>query len=169
MLDQISQFIQEKFNTSNFIPLHEPRFLGSEKDLLNKTIDSTFVSSVGEYVDQFEQNISSFTKSSRAIAVMNGTAALHLSMLLAGVKPGDLVITQALTFVATCNAIAYCNASPVFIDISLKTLGMCPEKLENWLKRNTFQKNKKCINKNSSNIVSTCLPTHTFGDRKSVV
>jgi len=164
MLDQISQFIQEKFNTNNFIPLHEPRFLGSEKDFLNKTIDSTFVSSVGEYVDQFEQNISSFTKSSRAIAVMNGTAALHLSMLLAGVKPGDLVITQALTFVATCNAITYCNAEPILLDVDKKTLGLCPIALESWLDKNAiFDKNGSCVFKKSMRPIKACVPMHTFG------
>tara|TARA_B110000003_G_scaffold195956_1_gene194661 strand:- start:2862 stop:4001 length:1140 start_codon:yes stop_codon:yes gene_type:complete len=164
MFDQISQFIQEKFNTNDFIPLHEPRFIGLEKELLNQTVDSTFVSSVGEFVDQFEENISSFTQSSHAIAVMNGTAALHLSMLLAGVKPGDFVITQALTFVATCNAISYCNAEPIFIDVDKKTLGLCPVALDSWLDENaTFDKNGSCILKQTKRSIRACIPMHTFG------
>jgi aminotransferase in exopolysaccharide biosynthesis len=164
MLDQISQFIREKFHTNDFIPLHEPQFVGSEKDLLNKAIDSTFVSSVGEYVDQFEHNISSFTQSSRAIAVMNGTAALHLSMILAGVKPGDLVITQALTFVATCNAISYCNAEPILLDVDKKTLGLCPIALESWLDENAiFNQKGACVSKKSMRPIKACIPMHTFG------
>jgi aminotransferase in exopolysaccharide biosynthesis len=164
MLDQISQFIREKFHTNDFIPLHEPRFIGSEKDLLNKTIESTFVSSVGEYVDQFEKNISSFTQSSHAIAVMNGTAALHLSMILAGVKPGDFVITQALTFVATCNAISYCNAEPILLDVDRKTLGLCPIALESWLDTNaTLNSKGSCILKKSKQPIKACIPMHTFG------
>ncbi|MDA9676248.1 LegC family aminotransferase [Pseudomonadota bacterium] len=164
MLDQISNFIQEKFHTNDFIPLHEPRFIGLEKEFLNQTVDSTFVSSVGEYVDQFENNISSFTQSSHAIAVMNGTAALHLSMLLAGVKPGDFVITQALTFVATCNAISYCNAEPILIDVDKNTLGLCPVALESWLEENaTFDKKGSCILKQTKRSIKACIPMHTFG------
>lgn len=164
MLDTVAQFIQEKFNTNSFIPLHEPKFIGLEKENLIKAIDSTFVSSVGEYVDQFEKNICDLTQSSKAIAVVNGTSALHLAMILADVQKGDLVITQALTFVATCNAISYCNAEPILIDVDKKTLGLCPIALESWLDDNAaLDQQGFCIFKKSKQPIKACIPMHTFG------
>lgn len=112
-----------------FIPLHEPMFIGNEKKYLNDCIDSTFVSSVGEYVNRFEQMMVDYTGAKHAIAVVNGTAGLHLALVIAGVKPKDIVVSQAVSFVATANAIAYTGATPYFVDSDLDTLGMSPDAL----------------------------------------
>ena len=116
MYYKLTKFIQDYYQTSSFIPIHAPSFNGNEKKYVIKTIESTFVSSVGQYVDQLEQQISDYT-SSNAIATVNGTSALHAALHMANVRANDMVITQALTFVATCNAINYCGAKPVFIDV----------------------------------------------------
>ena len=164
MFDYLAKFIQDKYRTNSFIPLHEPRFIGREKEFVSQTIDSTFVSSVGQYVNQFEEDIAKYTGSKRAIAIVNGTSALHLSMLMAGVKPGDYVITQALTFVATCNAIHYCQAEPILIDVDKKTLGLSPIALEAWLEENAFvDTDQVCKLKNSKRAIKACIPMHTFG------
>ena len=164
MFDYLAKFIQDKYRTNSFIPLHEPRFIGKEKEFVSQTIDSTFVSSVGQYVNQFEEDIAKYTGSKRAIAIVNGTSALHLSMLMAGVKPGDYVITQALTFVATCNAIHYCQAEPILIDVDKKTLGLSPTALEAWLEENAFiDTDQVCKLKNSKRAIKACIPMHTFG------
>ena len=164
MFDYLAKFIQDKYRTNSFIPLHEPRFIGKEKEFVSQTIDSTFVSSVGQYVNQFEEDIAKYTGSKRAIAIVNGTSALHLSMLMAGVKPGDYVITQALTFVATCNAIHYCQAEPILIDVDKKTLGLSPIALEAWLEENAFvDTDQVCKLKNSKRAIKACIPMHTFG------
>lgn len=110
-------FVREQYCSNEFIPLHAPVFRGRERELVLDTLDSTFVSSVGAYVDRFEQNMAMFCDSPRAVAVMNGTAALHVALKLAGVQRDDLVVTQSLTFVATCNSISYCGAQPLFIDV----------------------------------------------------
>ncbi|MBD3831593.1 MAG: DegT/DnrJ/EryC1/StrS family aminotransferase, partial [Arcobacter sp.] len=117
-------FIKKTFKTNEFIPLHEPRFIGNEKNYLNDCIDSTFVSSVGKYVDTFEKEFAKTVGSKYAIATVNGTAALHISLLLAEVKKDDEVITQPLTFIATSNAISYIGAKPIFIDVDLDTMGL---------------------------------------------
>jgi len=164
MFDYLAKFIQDKYRTNSFIPLHEPRFIGREKEFVSQTIDSTFVSSVGQYVNQFEEDIAKYTGSKRAIAIVNGTSALHLSMLMAGVKPGDYVITQALTFVATCNAIHYCQAEPILIDVDKETLGLSPIALEAWLEENAFvDTDQVCKLKNSKRAIKACIPMHTFG------
>ena len=116
-----------------FIPLHEPRFIGNEKKYVLDAIDSTFVSSIGSYVDKFESMMCDITGSKYAIAIVNGTNALHLSLLLADVKEGDEVLTQPLTFIATVNAISYCNATPQYEDHDKETLVLSPRKLENYL------------------------------------
>ena len=123
--ENIIKIIKNQFKTEEFIPLHEPRFNGNEKKYVLDCIDSTFVSSVAKYVDQFEKMIADYTGAKYAIATVNGTAALHIALLLSGVSENTEVITQPLTFVATCNAISYCNAFPTFIDISKETLGLC--------------------------------------------
>lgn len=173
MSQQVVQFIQEIFQTKEFIPLHEPRFLGNEKLFLMDTIDTTYVSSVGEYVDKFESGLSAFTGSEKAIALVNGTSALHLSLVLAGVQPQDYVITQSLTFVATCNAISYCKAEPIFLDVDRKTLGLSPIALESWLEENAFSDdNGICRLKKNDGLIKACVPMHTFGhpvDIKSIV
>ena len=164
MFNYLAEFIQDKYRTNSFIPLHEPRFIGKEKEFVSQTIDSTFVSSVGQYVNQFEEDLAKYTGSKKAIGIVNGTSALHLSMLIAGVKPGDYVITQALTFVATCNAIHYCQAEPILIDVDKKTLGLSPIALEAWLEENAFvDTDQVCKLKNSKRAIKACIPMHTFG------
>lgn len=162
-MQSVVDFIQNTFKTKEFIPLHEPRFVGNEKKYLNDCIDSTFVSSVGKYVDQFEKDFASYVGSRYAIATVNGTAALHIAMILAGVERDDEVITQPLTFIATCNAISYIGADPVFVDVDLDTMGMSPESLSDFLKDNCEIKNNRCINKFTKKTIKACVPMHTFG------
>ena len=133
MYDSLVRFVRDQYCTQEFIPLHAPVFAGNEQQYVSDTIASTFVSSVGAFVDRFEHDMQVYTGSPRAVATVNGTAALHIALLLAGVKTGELVITQSLTFVATCNAIAYCGAEPVFVDVDRDTLGLSPAALEQWL------------------------------------
>ena len=159
----VVDFIRSVYKTDSFIPLHEPRFLGNEKKYLNECIDSTFVSSVGKFVDEFEEKIASYTGAKYAVATSNGTSALHISLLLANVEQNDEVITQPLTFIATCNAISYCNAKPIFIDVDKDTMGMSPVALEIFLKENAEVKNQQCVNKSTGKIIKACIPMHTFG------
>jgi perosamine synthetase len=159
----IVNFIRSIYNTDSFIPLHEPRFMGNEKKYLSECVDSTFVSSVGKFVDRFELAAAEFTGAKYAIATSNGTSALHISLIIAGVEVGDEVITQPLTFVATCNAISYSNAKPIFVDVDRDTMGMSPEALESFLSLNATIKNLQCVNKSTGNIIKACIPMHTFG------
>lgn len=163
---QIITFIRDMYNEPHgFIPLHVPVFLGNEKSYLEECIDSTFVSSVGKFVDSFEEKMALYTGSKYAVATVNGTSALQVALLLSGVEPGDEVITQPLTFVATANAITYCGAKPVFLDIDKNTLGLSAEKLEHFLKNSTRynREDSKLINIHTSRPVSACVPMHTFG------
>ncbi|NJO91550.1 MAG: LegC family aminotransferase [Chloroflexia bacterium] len=154
----------KNFQTDDFIPLHEPRFWGNEKKYVADCIDSTFVSSVGKYVDRFEEMIAEYTGAKFAVATVNGTAALHIALLLAGVKENTEVISQPLTFVATANAINYCNANPVFIDVDKETMGMSPAKLEEFLSEfGEIKDDGNCYNKQSGRIIKACVPMHTFG------
>jgi len=162
-MKKIVDFIQETFNTKEFIPLHEPRFIGNEKKYLNECIDSTFVSSVGKFVDRFENEFASYVGSKYAIATVNGTSALHLALVLADVSKGDEVITQALTFVATANAINYTGAKPVFVDVDLDTMGLSPNSLKDFLENNCEIVDGKTINKSTNKIIKACVPMHTFG------
>lgn len=159
----IVDFIKQTFATQEFIPLHEPRFIGNEKKYLNDCIDSTFVSSVGKYVDTFEKEFAKTVGSKYAIATVNGTAALHISLILAGVKRDDEVITQPLTFIATCNAISYIGAKPIFVDVDLETMGLSPKSLDSFLKEHCEIQEGKCINKTSGKVIKACVPMHTFG------
>ena len=163
MYENIVDFIQKTYKTNDFIPLHEPRFNGNEKKYLNDCIDSTFVSSVGKYVDKFEEEFAKKIGSKYAIATVNGTAALHVALLLANVQQNDEVITQALTFVATCNAISYLKASPVFVDVDLETMGLSPKSLREFLEKTCEMKNNLCVNKQTNKIIKACVPMHTFG------
>jgi perosamine synthetase len=163
MFEDIVQFIQNTYKTTELIPLHEPRFVGNEKKYLNECIDSTFVSSVGKFVDEFEEKIADYTGAKYAIATSNGTSALHITMLLANVGRSDEVITQPLTFVATCNAISYCGAHPVFIDVDRDTMGLSPLALKKFLENNTSVKNQQCINNTTGKVIKACVPMHTFG------
>jgi perosamine synthetase len=162
-IKNIVSFIQDTFDTKEFIPLHEPRFRGNEKKYLIDTIDSTFVSSVGAYVDKFEEMMQSITTTKKAIAVVNGTAGIQVALRLVGVKAGDEVITQALTFIATANAIAYNGAIPVFIDVDIDTMGLSPKAVEAFLQQNAELKSDGCYNKQTGNKIAACLPMHTFG------
>ena len=164
MFERIISFIKELYGNKDFVPLHEPRFVGNEKAYVDRCIESTFVSSVGEFVTRFEQDIANYTGSKYAVATSNGTSALHLSLLLAGVQPDTEVLTQPLTFIATINAIRYCGAHPVFLDIDKDTLGLSPEKLEHFLRTQTHQKaDGTIINKNTQRKITACVPMHTFG------
>ena len=148
------------------INLHEPVFMGNEIKYVNDCIASTFVSSIGEYVNAFETKIAEYTQSGHAVAAVNGTAALHIALKLAGVRDGDEVVTQPLTFIATSNAITYCNANPVFIDVDKDTMGLSSEKLDYFLKKSTRfnRKTGRYINKVTLRPVSAILPMHTFGN-----
>ena len=140
----VIDFIRSLYPNRETVPLHEPYFGCNEKKYVLDCIESTFVSSVGKYVDRFEEMIKDFTGTKYAIATVNGTSALHIALKLAGVDQGDLVITQPLTFIATCNAISYCGAEPIFVDIDPDTLGMSPDSLANWLSANTIVQNDTC-------------------------
>ncbi len=161
--EKIIEFIKENYPSQNCIPLHVPIFLGNEKKYVDECIDSTFVSSVGKFVNQFEDKIAKYTGSKYAIACVNGTSALHISLILKGVKNGDEVLTQPLTFIATANAIVYTGAKPIFVDIEKDTLGLSPTKLESFLKNKTYQKNGNCHNKSTGKIIRACIPMHTYG------
>jgi aminotransferase in exopolysaccharide biosynthesis len=164
MFDTLISFIRDQYRSKELIPLHAPVFIGRERDYVVETIESTFVSSVGAFVDRFERDMVTYTGSPRAIATVNGTAALHVALQLAGVKSGELVITQSLTFVATCNAITYCGAEPVFVDVDRHTLGLSPQALELWLEENAFlDADGICRAKNDKKIIRACVPMHTFG------
>ncbi len=164
MYNDLIQFIRETYGTNDFIPLHAPTFAGSESKYVQDTIASTFVSSVGKYVDRFECQIQEFTGSPRAVAIVNGTAALHTALYMAGVKSGDLVITQSLTFVATCNALFHMGAEPVFVDVSKESLGLCPIALAEFLDQNARTDiDGRAVDKNSGKRFAAVVPMHTFG------
>ncbi|WP_417371781.1 LegC family aminotransferase [Gelidibacter japonicus] len=163
MFSDVVNFIKSQFPNRDFIPLHEPRFIGNEKKYLLDTIDSTFVSSVGAYVDKFENMMQDITKTKKAVAVVNGTAGIQVALRLIGVKSGDEVLTQALTFVATANAIAYNQAKPVFLDVDRDTMGLSPDAIQNFLEEYGELREDGCYNKKNGNRIAACLPMHTFG------
>lgn len=146
-----------------YIPLHAPVFFEKEREFVIEAIDSTFVSSVGSFVDQFEKDLSKITGAKFAVATVNGTAALHLALLCAGVAQNDLVITQSFSFIATANAIRYAGANPVFIDIDPLTLGMSAEALRKYLETNCQLVDKNCILKETNERIKACVPMHAFG------
>jgi len=145
------------------VALHEPSFNGNEWLYLKECLDSTFVSSVGKFVDNFERNLSEYTGAKYAICVVNGTAALHIALKLAGVKANDEVLIPALTFVATANSVEYCGASPHFVDSEENTLGINTYKLREYLQRNTSMEAGQCINRNTGKIIRAIVPMHTYG------
>ncbi|HHZ5808985.1 TPA: LegC family aminotransferase [Escherichia coli] len=162
-IKSIIEFVRDVYKTDEFIPLHAPVFNGNEKKYVLDTLDSTFVSSVGKYVDDFERKMESYTGTARAVATVNGTAALSAALYLAGVKRGDLVITQALTFIATCTALYHLGAEPVFTDVSPVSMGLCPVALDNWLSENTELTEKGCVHRKTQQVVRAVVPMHTFG------
>ena len=147
----------------NPVALHEPRFDGNESEYLKECLDSTFVSSVGKFVDQFEAELANYTGAKYAVSLVNGTAALHIALKLAGVQAGDEVLLPALTFVATANAVAYCDAIPHFVDSEESTFGIDGNKLREYLLGLTSQESGKCVNKKTGRIISALVPMHTFG------
>ena len=163
MNTKIINFIREEFKTNEFIPLHVPTFNGKEKDYLNNCIESTFVSSVGAYVDDFELYMSKITETNKSIAVVNGTSGLQVALRLVGVEKGDEVITQGLTFVATANAIAYNYASPIFLDVDIDTMGLSPNAVSDFLEEYGDLREEGCYNKKTGKRISACMPMHTFG------
>ncbi len=156
-------FIRDYYGSDEFIPLHEPRFRGNEIKYLKNTIKSTFVSSVGEYVDKFEVMMAQISHTKKAVAVVNGTSGIQVALRLIGVNQGDEVLTQALTFVATVNAIRYNNAEPVFLDVDIDTMGLSPKAVELFLEENGELRDGSCYNRLTGKKISACLPMHTFG------
>ncbi|MEI6190031.1 MAG: LegC family aminotransferase [Chitinophagia bacterium] len=160
---EIIDFIRNQYPSKEFIPLHEPIFSGREKEYVLDTIESTFVSSVGAYVDKFEIMMAALTKTQKAVAVVNGTSALQVALRLAGVQNGDEVLTQALTFIATINAIIYNGASPVFVDVDLDTMGLSPKSVQAFLEEFGVMRDGVCFNKKTNKKIAACMPMHTFG------
>jgi perosamine synthetase len=159
-------FIKSLYPDIDPVPLHAPIFQGNEKEYMLDCIDTTFVSYVGKYVTQFEEMTARYTGAKHAVAFVNGTAALHIALEVAGVERGDEVVTQSLTFVATANAITHSGAIPVFVDVDRDTLGMSPFALSEWLEANIIidEKTKKVINRTTGRILSAIVPMHTFGN-----
>lgn len=164
MIKKLIQFVRDTYQTNDFVPLHAPIFQGNEKAYVAETIDSTFVSSVGRFVDDFEKLIKNYTGSKKAVATVNGTAALHTALYLAGVSADDLVITQALTFVATCNTLYHMGAQPIFVDVSKASLGLCPKAVAEYLQQYAIINEKGvCIHEQTGKRISAVVPMHTFG------
>ncbi|WP_259549299.1 LegC family aminotransferase [Heyndrickxia sp. FSL K6-6286] len=159
----LAQKIKKLNMTKDFIPLHEPTLNGREKDFVIDCIETGWVSSVGKYVNDFENSLAAYTGVKRAVAVVNGTAALHIALKIVGVEPMDEVLIPSLTFIATGNAVAYCQAIPHFVDVSSQTLGVDPVKLEAYLRDISIIKNGACVNKNTGNRIRAIVPMHTFG------
>lgn len=156
-------FIKSVYGNQEFTPLAVPVFIGNEKKYLEECIDTTFVSSVGKFVDRFEEDMAKYTGAKKAVVCVSGTNALHMSLMLVGVERNDEVLTQALTFIATCNALSYIGAHPVFIDVDRSTMGLSPDAMKEWLVNNSEIRNGQCYNKNSGRRVKACIPMHTFG------
>ena len=163
MIEKIVEFIRGIYESDEFIPLHKPIFIGNEHAYVQETIDTLSVSSNGEHVERFEEAFANKIGAEYAIATSSGTAALHLSLLLADVEHQTEVLIQPMTFVATCNAIHYCGAIPHFIDVDNDDLGMSPKKLKERLSNIAELINGVCYNKTSRRRISACIPVHTFG------
>lgn len=163
MFEKTISFIKDLYGNQEFVPLSVPKFIGNEKKYLDDCIDTTFVSSVGQYVDRFEKDMAAYTGAKRAVVCVSGTNALHMAMMLAGVERDDEVLTQALTFIATCNAIAYIGAHPVFLDVDRNTMGLSPDAVKEWLAKNAEIRKGQCYDRNTNRRVKACVPMHTFG------
>ena len=163
-IPQTIAFIRDLYGEKEaFIPLHAPTFAGNEKKYLEECIDTTFVSSVGKFVDLFEQKVAEYTAAKYAVVCVNGTNALHIALKISGVEEGDMVITQPLTFIATTNAIVYAGAVPAFVDVDKDTMGLSPTSLERFLQDNAQLRNGTCYHKQTGRRIKACLPMHTFG------
>ena len=163
LASQVVEAIGDVLGTASPAVLHEPRFRGNEWNYLKECLDSTFVSSVGKFVDQFEADLAAFTGAARAVAVVNGTAALHVALRMAGVEPGDEVLLPALTFVATANAVSYCGAVPHFVDSEERSFGMCAAALRAHLDATTEMRSGACVNRATGRIIRAMVPMHVFG------
>ncbi len=163
MYEKTIEYIKDLYGNQEFTPLSVPKFIGNEKKYLNECIDTTFVSSVGKFVDRFESDMAAYTGAKKAVVCVSGTNALHMALMLAGVERDDEVLTQALTFVATCNAISYIGAHPVFLDVDRSTMGLSPDAVKAWLAKNGETKNGQCYDKQTGRRVKACVPMHTFG------
>lgn len=160
----VVDFVKSQYPNKDFIALHEPVFIGNERKYVMDAIDSTFVSSVGAYVNRFEEMMAEITGAKYAIAIVNGTNALHMALILAGVDQQDEVLSQALTFIATANAVSYIGAKLVFIDVDKDTLGMSPEALKRFLTAHAEKRSDGfSYNKTTGKKISACIPMHTFG------
>ena len=160
--DDLMTLVRDIYGPDHVL-LHRPVFEGHERQYLVDCIDSNFVSSVGARVKEFETHCATFTGSDHAIATVNGTAALHMALILAGVERGDEVISQALTFIATCNALSYCGARAVFVDVDRDSMGLSPDALSRWLEANTELRDGRAYNKTTGARIAACVPMHTFG------
>ena len=165
MYSKLVAFVRDIYQSNEFIPLHAPTFVGNEQQYVASTIESTFVSSVGKYVEQFERELEKYTGAPKCVATVNGTAALHAGLYMAGVRANDLVITQALTFVATCNALHHLGAQPVFVDVSKVSLGLCPKALASYLEQyaEITPEGNHCRHKLTKQTIRAVVPMHTFG------
>ena len=163
MFQDAIAFIRSLYGHEGIIPLHAATFAGNEKKYLAECIDTTYVSSVGEFVNRFEADIAAYTGAAKAVVCVNGTNALHMALMLVGVERGDEVITQPLTFIATANAISYCGACPVFVDVDRDTMGLSPSKMRQWLEQNAEIRQNSCYNKQTGRRIGACVPMHTFG------
>ena len=164
MINGFYDLIESIYGRPGDIALHEPKFIGNELTYIRNAIQSTFVSSVGEYVDEFEKRVREITGVESAVSTVNGTSALHVALKLANVSFGDLVLTQSLTFVATCNAISYCGAQPVFLDVSEDRMSIDPDKLEVWLRNySEIDVTGKCVHRGTGKTIRACVPMHTYG------
>lgn len=160
---KITDFIKSLYPEMKPVLLHCPQFLGNEKKYLNECIDTKFVSYVSHFVTDFEEHIKKLTGAKYAVAMVNGTEALHMALVSAGIKAGEEIVSQPLTFAATSAVIVHIGAIPVYVDVDRDTMGMSPASLKSFLENNTIQKDGKCVNKNSGRVISACLPMHTFG------
>lgn len=163
MFKDTIDFIKELYNNRSPLGLHEPILSGNEVKYVNNAIHSTYVSSIGQYVEQFEKEFATYVKAPYAVVTSNGTSALHIALKLLNVGPNDEVLTQALTFVATANAISYCSAQPVFIDSDRQNLGMSLESLQRFLSEETSMVENICVNKRTGRVIKVCVPMHVFG------
>lgn len=163
MYNEVISFIRDKFGTNDFIPLHAPIFSGNERAYVMDTLDSTYVSSVGAYVDKAERMMAEISQTQRAVAVVNGTSGLQIALQLAGVQRGDEVLTQALTFVATANAIHYLGAEPIFLDVDCDTMGLSPKAVMDFLEEFGEKRENGTYNKKTNRRIAACVPMHTFG------
>ncbi|MEG1649930.1 MAG: aminotransferase class I/II-fold pyridoxal phosphate-dependent enzyme, partial [Rikenellaceae bacterium] len=163
MYQSIIKFIHSLYPNDTFVPLHAATFSGNEKQYLTQCIDTTYVSSVGEFVNRFEEMVAEYTGAKKAVVCVSGTNALHMALMLVGVERGDEVISQPLTFIATANAISYCGAEPVFLDVDMDTMGLSPSKMSDWLNENAELRSGECFNKKTNRRIKACVPMHTFG------